>query len=296
MSAFSSPISVLTAPPASTAGRTFPFPTSQQPNIAQWGLRIALCIAFTFLEFNPLTSFLLADIENAYLTAPRPDSPSGEPTYVRPPPDHPEYRTHLWLLLKAVYGLKDSGFIFDHHRDRVLLEAGWMKSGVPGLWWKWSGQPGVESSRLLGLCATFVDDLAVIGIGASPSELVDEIASKGPFTITKVKADTNGCARWAGVDIELREDEIRLSQAKNVQSLLQTVPPGPILNTPLPPDSRDRLDDSPALPASQARSFRSLLGGLAWVARDTRPDLAEACNELSRSVACPTERSLLYLH
>mmetsp|Transcript_40316 Transcript_40316/g.79499 ORF Transcript_40316/g.79499 Transcript_40316/m.79499 type:complete len:89 (+) Transcript_40316:1093-1359(+) len=88
MSAFSSPVSVLTAPPASTAGRTFPFPTSQQPNGA-------LCIAFAFPELNPLTSFLLADIENAYLTAPRPDSPSGEPTYVRPPPDHPEYRTHL---------------------------------------------------------------------------------------------------------------------------------------------------------------------------------------------------------
>uniref|UniRef100_A0A0G4HMZ6 Uncharacterized protein n=1 Tax=Chromera velia CCMP2878 TaxID=1169474 RepID=A0A0G4HMZ6_9ALVE len=81
-----------------------------------------------------------------------------------------------------------------------------------------------------------------------------------------------------------------------MQSLLQTVPPGPIPNTPLPPDSRDRPDDSPALPASQARSFRSLLGGLAWVAQDTRPDLVEACNELSRSVACLTERSLSYLH
>uniref|UniRef100_A0A0G4H5V8 Reverse transcriptase Ty1/copia-type domain-containing protein n=1 Tax=Chromera velia CCMP2878 TaxID=1169474 RepID=A0A0G4H5V8_9ALVE len=178
---------------------------------AQWGLRIALCIAFAFPELNPLTSFLLADIENAYLTAPRPDSPSGEPTYVRPPPDHPEYHTHLWLLLKAVYGLKDSGFIFDRHRDRALLKVGWVKSGVPGLWWKWSGQPGAESSQLLGLCATFVDDLAVIGIGASPSDLVNEIASKGPFTITKVKADTNGCARWAEVDIELRQDKIRLS-------------------------------------------------------------------------------------
>uniref|UniRef100_A0A0G4H7K2 Reverse transcriptase Ty1/copia-type domain-containing protein n=1 Tax=Chromera velia CCMP2878 TaxID=1169474 RepID=A0A0G4H7K2_9ALVE len=173
--------------------------------VAQWGLCITLCIAFTFLEFNPLTSFLLADIENAYLITPRPDSPSGEPTYVRPPPDHPKYHTHIWLHLKAVYGLKDSGFIFDRHRDRALLEVlGWVKSRVLGLWWKWSGQPGAESSRLLSLCAIFVDNLAMIGIGAFPSDLVDEIVSKGLFTITKVKTDTNGCARWAEVDIELR--------------------------------------------------------------------------------------------
>uniref|UniRef100_A0A0G4IDQ1 Integrase catalytic domain-containing protein n=1 Tax=Chromera velia CCMP2878 TaxID=1169474 RepID=A0A0G4IDQ1_9ALVE len=103
---------------------------------AQWALRLAFCIAFAFSDFDPLTGFIVGDIENAYLTASRPASEDDSPTYVRPPPDHPQFLTHLWHLQKAIYGLKDSGFIFEGHRDHALMEAGWTKSRVPGLWWK----------------------------------------------------------------------------------------------------------------------------------------------------------------
>uniref|UniRef100_A0A0G4I062 Uncharacterized protein n=1 Tax=Chromera velia CCMP2878 TaxID=1169474 RepID=A0A0G4I062_9ALVE len=127
---------------------------------AQWALRFASCIAFAFSDFDPLTGFIVGDIENVYLTASHPASEDDSPTY---------------------------------------------------------------------------------SLGAS-------------------------------------------------------VPEGPVPSTPLPLNSRDRHDTSPPLSPSAAKQFRSLLGGLAWVARDTRPDLAEACNELSRSVACPTERSHSFLH
>uniref|UniRef100_A0A0G4GYT7 Reverse transcriptase Ty1/copia-type domain-containing protein n=1 Tax=Chromera velia CCMP2878 TaxID=1169474 RepID=A0A0G4GYT7_9ALVE len=176
------------------------------------------------------------------------------------------------------------------------MEAGWTKSGVPGLWWKWTGKPGTAGSRLIGLCATFVDDLAILGISISSSTLVAEIARKGPFTIKETHPTDEGKVRWAGVDFELKKDEIQISQSEYLQSLGTSVPEGPIPSTPLPLNSRDRHDTSSPLSPPAVKQFRSLLGGLAWVARDTRPDLAEACNELSRSVACPTERSHSFLH
>uniref|UniRef100_A0A0G4GG13 Reverse transcriptase Ty1/copia-type domain-containing protein n=1 Tax=Chromera velia CCMP2878 TaxID=1169474 RepID=A0A0G4GG13_9ALVE len=179
---------------------------------AHWALRLAFCIAFMFSDFDPLTGFIVGDIENAYLTAFRPASEDDSPTYVRPLPDHPQFLIHLWRLQKAIYSLKDSGFIFEgHNRDRALMKAGWMKSGVPGLWWKWTGKHGAAGSRLIGLCATFVDDLAILGISISLSTFVAEIARKGPFTIKETHPTDEGKVRWAGVDFELKKDEIRIS-------------------------------------------------------------------------------------
>uniref|UniRef100_A0A0G4H2L0 Reverse transcriptase Ty1/copia-type domain-containing protein n=1 Tax=Chromera velia CCMP2878 TaxID=1169474 RepID=A0A0G4H2L0_9ALVE len=202
---------------------------------------------------------------------------------------HLQFLTHLWHLQKAIYGLKDSGFIFEGHWNRALMEAGWMKSGVLGLWWKWTGKPGAAGSQLIGLCATFVDDLAILGISVSPSTLIAEIACKGPFTIKETHPTDEGKVRWAGVDFELKKDEIRISQSEYLQSLGASVPEGSVPSTPLPLNSRDRHDTSPPLSPPEAKQFRLLLGGLAWVAWDSRPDLAEACNKLSRSVAYPTE-------
>uniref|UniRef100_A0A0G4ID68 Reverse transcriptase Ty1/copia-type domain-containing protein n=1 Tax=Chromera velia CCMP2878 TaxID=1169474 RepID=A0A0G4ID68_9ALVE len=64
---------------------------------AQWALRLTFCIAFgdAFSDFDPLTGFIVGDIENAYLTASRPASEDDSPIYVRPPPDHPQFLTHL---------------------------------------------------------------------------------------------------------------------------------------------------------------------------------------------------------
>uniref|UniRef100_A0A0G4HCC4 Uncharacterized protein n=1 Tax=Chromera velia CCMP2878 TaxID=1169474 RepID=A0A0G4HCC4_9ALVE len=207
--------------------------------------------------------FIIGDIENAYLTVSRPASEDDSPTYVRSPPDYPQFLTYLRRLQKAIYGLKDSVFIFEGHRDRALMEAGWIKSGVPGLWWKWTGKPGAAGSRLISLCATFVDDLAILGISVSPSTFVAEIARKGPFSIKETHPTDEGKVRWAGVDFKLKKDKIRISQSEYLQSLGASVPEGPVPSIPLPPNFRDYHDTSPPLSPPAAKQFRSLLGGLA---------------------------------
>uniref|UniRef100_A0A0G4HI11 Reverse transcriptase Ty1/copia-type domain-containing protein n=1 Tax=Chromera velia CCMP2878 TaxID=1169474 RepID=A0A0G4HI11_9ALVE len=98
---------------------------------SHWAMRVAFSIAFGHDEFDPTTSVLVGDIENAYLNAPRPDGEA--PVYVIPPADHPNHGNSLWLLKKCIYGLRDSGHIFEGDRDRALMSAGWVKSGVQEL-------------------------------------------------------------------------------------------------------------------------------------------------------------------
>uniref|UniRef100_A0A0G4F840 Reverse transcriptase Ty1/copia-type domain-containing protein n=1 Tax=Chromera velia CCMP2878 TaxID=1169474 RepID=A0A0G4F840_9ALVE len=106
---------------------------------SQWALRVALTMALAHPSFDPTDSLLVGDIENAYLNSPRPsDAP---PVYVVPPPDHLDHGNALWLLKKCVYGLKDSEHLFKRDRDCALMQAGWVKSGIPRLWWKWKGFP-----------------------------------------------------------------------------------------------------------------------------------------------------------
>uniref|UniRef100_A0A0G4G5N0 Integrase catalytic domain-containing protein n=1 Tax=Chromera velia CCMP2878 TaxID=1169474 RepID=A0A0G4G5N0_9ALVE len=101
---------------------------------AQWALRLVFCIAFAFSDFDPLTGFIVGDIENTYLIASRPASEDDSPTYVRPPPvSHPPLasaKSHLrlerqWVHLRGASGPCLNG---------GLMEAGWTKSGVLGLW------------------------------------------------------------------------------------------------------------------------------------------------------------------
>uniref|UniRef100_A0A0G4I0Y0 Uncharacterized protein n=1 Tax=Chromera velia CCMP2878 TaxID=1169474 RepID=A0A0G4I0Y0_9ALVE len=65
---------------------------------------------------------------------------------------------------------------------------------------------------------------------------------------------------------------------------------------PLPPSSRELPSEPPRLlTAQEGKAFRERLGCLSWVARDTRPDLSQGCNQLSRHSSAPTQADAAYL-
>uniref|UniRef100_A0A0G4HVL7 Reverse transcriptase Ty1/copia-type domain-containing protein n=1 Tax=Chromera velia CCMP2878 TaxID=1169474 RepID=A0A0G4HVL7_9ALVE len=268
--------------------------TTSATTTAQHSFRIALTIAFAHSGFDP-RNIMVADIETAYLTALRSDT-----VKVIPPKDHPDHGKFLWRLKRAIYGLGDSGNIFDRSHNKVLVAAGWVPSGINGLWWKWTGRPQAARSRLLGLLPTFVDDLAVIPIGTSAEKLIREIAAKGNYTM-KITRPKGGQIRWSGVDFSFAKDSVCISQIEYLLSL--PLPEGqgdPVPAEadviPLPPSSREpQQEPAPLLSAADATAFRERLGALSWVARDTRPDLAEGCNQLSRHACAPTRPQAEYL-
>uniref|UniRef100_A0A0K6S610 Reverse transcriptase Ty1/copia-type domain-containing protein n=1 Tax=Chromera velia CCMP2878 TaxID=1169474 RepID=A0A0K6S610_9ALVE len=95
---------------------------------SQSAMRIALAIAFAHSDFDP-REIVVADVKTAYLTALRSDS-----LYVHPPTDYPDHGKFLWLLNRALYGLRDSGNLWDRSRNKTLAAAGWVPSSVRRMW------------------------------------------------------------------------------------------------------------------------------------------------------------------
>uniref|UniRef100_A0A0K6SB78 Reverse transcriptase domain-containing protein n=2 Tax=Chromera velia CCMP2878 TaxID=1169474 RepID=A0A0K6SB78_9ALVE len=179
------------------------------------------------------------------------------------------------------------------------------------MWWKWTGKPEAPTSRLLGILPTFVDDFAILPIGRSAVQLAREIAAKGGYQM-KITKPKNGTLRWAGVDFNVSRDSVHIHQTEYLLSLPlpegmgesedssasapSSAPvPSPDL-FPLPPSSRELPSEPPRLlTAQEGKAFRERLGCLSWVARDTRPDLSQGCNQLSRHSSAPTQADAAYL-
>eukprot|EP00820_Chromera_velia_P019281 Cvel_28125.t2-p1 / transcript=Cvel_28125.t2 / gene=Cvel_28125 / organism=Chromera_velia_CCMP2878 / gene_product=hypothetical protein / transcript_product=hypothetical protein / location=Cvel_scaffold3627:1264-2406(+) / protein_length=381 / sequence_SO=supercontig / SO=protein_coding / is_pseudo=false len=170
--------------------------TTSCATASQSAICIALAMAFAHSDFDP-REIVVADVKTAYLTALRSDS-----LYVHPPKDHPDHGQFLWLLNRVLYGLCDSGNLWDRSRNKTLAAAGWVPSSVRGMWWKWTGKPEAPTSRLLGILPTFVDDFAILPIGRSAVQLAREIAAKGGYQM-KITKPKNGTLRWAGVDFNV---------------------------------------------------------------------------------------------
>uniref|UniRef100_A0A0G4FN27 Reverse transcriptase Ty1/copia-type domain-containing protein n=1 Tax=Chromera velia CCMP2878 TaxID=1169474 RepID=A0A0G4FN27_9ALVE len=102
--------------------------TTSYATASQWAMRCALAMVFAHADFDP-REIIVADVKTAYLTALRSDC-----VYVRPPKDHPDYGKYLWRLKRALYGMKDSGNLWDRSRNKTLAAAGWVPSPIRGVW------------------------------------------------------------------------------------------------------------------------------------------------------------------
>uniref|UniRef100_A0A0G4F915 Reverse transcriptase Ty1/copia-type domain-containing protein n=1 Tax=Chromera velia CCMP2878 TaxID=1169474 RepID=A0A0G4F915_9ALVE len=102
--------------------------TTSCATASQSTIRIALAMAFAHSDFDP-REIVVADVKTAYLTALRSDS-----LYVHPPKDYPDHGKFLWLLNRTLYGLRDSGNLWDRSRNKTLAAAGWVPSSVRRMW------------------------------------------------------------------------------------------------------------------------------------------------------------------
>uniref|UniRef100_A0A0G4F654 Reverse transcriptase Ty1/copia-type domain-containing protein n=1 Tax=Chromera velia CCMP2878 TaxID=1169474 RepID=A0A0G4F654_9ALVE len=102
--------------------------TTSCATASQSVMRIALAMAFAHSDFDP-REIVVADVKTAYLTALRSNS-----LYFHPPKDYPDHGKFLWLLNRTLYGLRDSGNLWDRSCNKTLTAAGWVPSSVRGMW------------------------------------------------------------------------------------------------------------------------------------------------------------------
>jgi hypothetical protein len=187
---------------------------------------------------------------------------------------------HMYVVLKALYGLRQSGREWNSELNGWLLEHGYQRSMTePCLYYKLDGES-------IMLVLVYVDDILVA---------TDDEAKKCELFEALDKADgikdQGLLTSYLGVEVEQTADRVTIRQTKYAREILETFG---YLNAHAvgnPMETNARLvplgedDDS-----DTSFAYRQAIGMLMYLATGTRPDLAFAVGQLSRFVAKPSAK------
>ena len=175
----------------------------------------------------------------------------------------------LLRLLKTCYGLLDGPFAWYQHLKRILIETlGYNQSaGDPCLFYLWDK----KEKKLQGIISVATDDLLHGGDETHwrKMEWLNKNYKLGKFT--------SGDGRFVGKEIKCKTDG---SFLVHQPLFAQKVEPIPIEK------KRKRERYSFCTPA-EITQLRGLLGSLAWLAKETRPDIAGRVAILQQSMPTP---------
>ena len=183
----------------------------------------------------------------------------------------------LAIATGAIYGTKDAGRHWYMHLRKHLQQAGFF-------------EPRLERStyvfhvdgKLVCMVHTHVDDLLIARQADCPVH--DTIIAK----LTKdlhLRKPEGDVLTYLGRRIELKKDEIRITQVEAAETL------EPIVLTA----ARRCLPDSP-LTAEELSDYRSLGGSIQWLTQQTRPDFTVHASKGAQCMAKATIRDALTLN
>ena len=230
-----------------------------------------------------------ADADNAYVQA-----DLNTPIFARQPPGYDDGSGFALYLLKALYGLRQSGLEWFTHETDKLKILGFKPCPVDPCLFTRSTKEGIE------IICVYVDDLLIATHtqAAMDSLFKDlklhiELKRQGPIH------------HLLGIKISRNLDQgiITMSQGALAQKTLAKFD---LIGchskrTPELMGTEDLWHDDKQ-PSSDEVSYRSIVGSLMYLAICTRPDLAHTVGRLARHVAAPREphmvgakRALRYL-
>lgn len=201
--------------------------------------------------------------------------------YMRPPEGASTPAGKVLKVVKGLYGLKQSGRVWNQELDKLLRSIGFMPlQSAACVYLRGNGNSVV-------LVAAYVDDLVI----TSPSE--EAIAEVKASLLAKYKMEDKGAiTSFCGIKIEYDQSAGRtvLSQNAFLSTLINEA-------SSSIPAIRCRVPLSATLPeeeldkAIQPR-YRSLVGKIMWLANHSRPDLSFAAGILARHLASPSQTHL----
>ena len=236
------------------------------------GIRIVTFIA----ELNNLEVWQ-TDIGNAYLEA-----YTDEKVYVIAGPEFGELEGHIFVIRKALYGLKTSAVRWHERFSHVLRSMGFFPSfAEPDIWMRDRGDH-------YEYIATYVDDLTIAS--RDPQAIIDDLEGepnnfklKGTGTIDVLL----GCNFF-------RDDDDRLCYSpsnylkkmeEQYQRLFGTKPKQYV--TALVENDHPEIDESEFLNDEDTRIYQSLIGSAQWLIQLGRFDIAVHIMTLSSFRAQP---------
>ena len=192
----------------------------------------------------------------------------------------------LYVILdKALYGLKDSGHEWYVHLSAFLRSHGFLPSeSDPCLYLKW------KSPTDFCYVLTHVDDLLVVGLGASLTEFPQLLDA----TFPEYSSQLGDQLTYLGMSInrDRSTNTVRIHQRPYIVTILETF--GMTDCTPVSsPSASDLLDAKQDESGSCDKSYYlSMVMSLMYLARISRPDILFPTTFLATKSANPTNNDL----
>jgi hypothetical protein len=196
----------------------------------------------------------------------------SEEFYMEQPQGFMQDSSLVRRLKKSLYGLKQASRAWYDKMDSYLLSHNFVRC---------KSDSNVYMFRMndsLLLLVLYVDDLLIIGCSTSAIATVKRILHD-MFLMT----DMGPLHFFLGLEISQDASDIKMSQAKYAQDLLERFHMIDCKFAPTPFPSRFKLEDGWETPLVENTLYRQLVGSLLYLTH-SRPDLSYAVGTVSRFI------------
>ncbi|KAF0690300.1 Aste57867_18326 [Aphanomyces stellatus] len=193
------------------------------------------------------------------------------------PPGYEDGTDDKQLLLRALYGFKQSALAWYRRNRKIMIALGFRPSALdPCVYVRGSG----DDIYIMEIVATYVDDFVVVAKTAAKADAVmDQLEAK-------IKMKRQGDVHFfLGIKVVRDRDAgtITLSQEAYACKVWERFGMANCAGCNTPEvDERDDLWHDDSQPKADQELYRSIVGNLLYLMTYTRPDLAHAVQRLSR--------------
>jgi hypothetical protein len=213
------------------------------------------------------------DVKGAYL-----NGTLKERVYMRQPEGFEDGTQRVCLLVKTLYGLKQSGREWNIELDTKMRQNGYtLLLSDPCVYLQ-------RSSDGLSIATVWVDDLLLF---ASSKPLMAKM--KASLQRTWQVTDLGEPTKIVGIEVARDRDSLTICQRLYIDSILskQGLAKADKVSTPL--DHNVPIQPNPeGNEGNRSNAYAQLLGSLQFLANATRPDIAYAVNRLASYTANPS--------
>ncbi|KAG3235934.1 hypothetical protein PI124_g19044 [Phytophthora idaei] len=187
---------------------------------------------------------------------------------------------HVYMVVKALYGLRQSGREWNSELNQWLLGRGYQRSMTePCLYYRFDG-------NTIMLILVYVDDIMVAtNEEEGKKNLFDDLD-----TAYGIK-DQGLLTQYLGIEMAQTDDSVTNNQSKYAREILETFGYSQAHAVGNPMETNVKLVPlGESEDADTSFEYRKAVGMLMYLATGTRPDLAFAVGQLSRFVAKPSAK------
>lgn len=253
--------------------------------------RDSVRICLTYAALNDL-DILSGDIENAYLTA-----PCREKVYIHAGKEFGSEEGCIFIITKALYGLKSSSAAFRAHLAEKLDDLHFKSCPAdPDVWMRLSNKP--DGEQYYEYTLVYVDD--ILCISHNPWAPLQEIAVDLKFKKDKIdppsmylggrleKKSLNGAQVWTLSSLDYVKAAVEIAKTGATKRGLK-LPPA---STPMSSTAHPKLDSSFELNSKDITFYQELIGMLQWAIELGRVDIYHEVSILSAYQASPWQGHL----